>query len=100
MACLPINEEKCFVEEIHRNMHSEKIMAKKSKPPVKVEKAVVKEETKVVKEEAQASDKEETTVSGKEGEGIDFFYILAGGGVILIVIMVIVIIFRYLLHMI
>ena len=41
-------------------MHSEKVMAKKSKPPVKVEKAVVKEETEVVREEAQESVKEET----------------------------------------
>ena len=76
-------------------------MAKKSKPPVKVEpKAAVKEETIAVKEEAQTSDKGETTAPGKEGEGIDFFYILAGAGVIIIAIMVILIIFRYVLHLI
>ncbi len=81
-------------------MHSENIMVKKSKPPVKVEKAVVKEEVQVVKEETPASVKEETTVSGKEGEGIDFFYILAGGGVLIGVILLIFLIFRYVLHMI
>ncbi len=81
-------------------MHSEKVMAKKSKPPVKVEKAVVKEETEVVREETQASGKEETISSGKEGEGIDFFYILAGGGALIGVILLIFLIFRYVLHMI
>jgi len=75
-------------------------MAKKSKPPVKVEKAVVKEETEVVREEAQASGKEETISSGKEGEGIDFFYILAGGGALIGVILFIFLIFRYVFHVI
>ena len=81
-------------------MHSEKVMAKKSKPPVKVEKAVVKEETEVVKEEAQASGKEETTVSGKEGEGIDFVLYTCGWRGIDGVILLIFLIFRYVLHMI
>jgi hypothetical protein len=31
----PSNEEKCFVEEIHTDMHGENIMVKKSKPSVK-----------------------------------------------------------------
>lgn len=57
-------------------MHSEKVMAKKSKPPVKVEKTVVTEETEVVKAETPASGKEETTVSEKGGEGIDAVLVL------------------------
>jgi hypothetical protein len=57
-------------------------MAKKSKPPVKVEKTVVKEETDVIKAETPASVKEETTVSGKGGEGIDAVLVLmAIGGI-------------------
>jgi len=47
-------------------------MAKKSKPPFKVEKELVKEETEVVKEEAP--------VSGKEGEGIDAALVLMAIG--------------------
>lgn len=74
-------------------MHGEKVMAKKSKPPVKWEKAVVKEE-------APALIKEETPASGKEGEGIDFFYILAGGGVLLVVIFIGFLLLRYVLHVI
>jgi hypothetical protein len=98
--CFPINEEKCFVEEIHRDMHSEKVMAKKSKPPVKVEKTVVKQETEVVKEDAPASGKEETTTSGKEGEGIDAIRILMAVGVLLILVDVGVILLRYVYHVI
>ncbi len=71
-------------------MHSEKVMAKKSKPPVKVEKAVVKEETVAVKEE--------TTVLGKEGEGIDAIRILMAVGELLILIDVGVILLRYVYH--
>jgi hypothetical protein len=40
------------------------------------------------------------TASGKEGEGIDFFYILAGGGVLIGVILVVFMILRYVLHVI
>ena len=88
------NEEKCFVEEIHTDMHSENIMVKKSKPSVKVEPIASD------KEETIASVKEEPITSGKDGEGIDFFYILAGGGILIGIILVIFLIFRYVLHMI
>ncbi len=92
---LSSNGEKCFVEEIHRDMHSEKVMAKKSKPPFKVEKAVVKEETEVVKEEAPARVKEEDTVSGKEGEGIDAVLVLMAIGGIFCVIFLAFLILRF-----
>lgn len=81
-------------------MHSEKVMAKKSKPPVKVEKAVVKEETEVVKEEAPASGKEETIASGKEREGIDAVLVLMAIGGLFCVIFLAFLILRFVLHMI
>jgi len=65
-------------------MHGENIMVKKSKP-------LVKEETIAVKEE-------ETTASGKYGEGINFFYVFAGGGALLVIILIIFIILRYVFH--
>lgn len=94
----PSNEEKCFVEVIHTDMHGENIMVKKSKPSVKGESiASVKDETIAVKEEATASGKEKEV---EEGKGIDFFYILTGGGALIGVIFVVFILLRYVLHMI
>lgn len=88
---LPSNEEKCFVDVIHTDMHSENIMVKKSKPSVKGEPIAS------VKEEPIVSVKEEPITSGKDGERIDFFYVLAGGGILIGVILVIFIILRYVL---
>lgn len=91
----PFNEEKCFVEVIHRDMHGEKVMAKKSKPLIK------EESLSSVEEEIIESVKKETAASGKEdGKGIDFFYVLTGGGALLGLIMILFIILRYVLHMI
>ena len=75
-------------------MHGENIMVKKSKPSVKVESIASDKEEPIV------SDKEKPIPSGKDGEGIDFFYVLAGGGILIGVILVIFLIFRYVLHMI
>jgi hypothetical protein len=96
----PPDEEKCFVEEIHRDMHGERIVAKKSKPPVKVEKAGVKKETEVVKEGAQTSDTVETAPSEKEGVGIDAVRFLMAVGVVLILVDFGVLLLRYVYHMI
>lgn len=75
-------------------------MVKKSKPSGKVEStASVKEETIAVKEETTASVKEEAIASGKDGEGINFFYVFAGGGALLAIIFIMFIILRYVLHM-
>jgi hypothetical protein len=80
-------------KEFYKTCYSEKIMVKKSKPSVKEESiALVKEETIAVKEEAAAS--------GKDDQGIDFFYILAGGGVLIGILMFIFLIFRYVLQVI
>ena len=94
------NEEKCFVEEIHTDMHSENSHGKKIQTISQSRKSSSKRRNRSRKEETIASVKEETTTSGKEGEGIDFFYILAGGGVLIGIILVIFLIFRYVLHMI
>jgi hypothetical protein len=64
-------------------MHGENIMAKKSKPSVKAESIAS------VKEEPVVSVKEETIPSGKDGEGINFFYILAGGGILIGIILIV-----------
>jgi hypothetical protein len=63
-------------------------MAKKSRPPVKVEsKAVIKEETQVVKEE--------TPASGKEREGIDAVLVLMAIGGLFCVIFLAFLILRF-----
>jgi hypothetical protein len=63
-------------------------MAKKSRPPVKVEsEAVVKEETRAVKEE--------TPASGKEREGIDAVLVLMAIGGLFCVIFLAFLILRF-----
>ena len=91
-AFFPINEEKYFVEVIHRNMHGEKVMAKKSKPFVK------EESISSVEEEMIESVKKETISPGKEGEGFDAIRILMAIGALFGVIFLVFFILRYVLH--
>ena len=75
-------------------------MAKKSKPPVKVEKTVVKQETEVVKEEVPSSVKDETPAPGKERDGIDAVLVLMAIGGLFCIIFLAFLILRFVLHMI
>jgi hypothetical protein len=88
----PSDEEKCFVEVIHTDMHGEHIMAKKSKPSVNVESIASG------KEETIEPVRGETTVSGKEGEGFDAIQILMAIGGFFCVIFLVFLILRYVLH--